>query len=46
MQPRRAEAATVYGEARYTCAVGEPMRPLKLRAVLEMTLVASPTVSP
>ena len=46
MQPRTADAATVYGDARYTCAVAEPMRPLKLRAVLEMTVVLSPTVSP
>src|SRR6185295_15548167 len=39
--PRTADAATVYGEARYTRALGEPMRPLKLRAVDEITVLPS-----
>ena len=46
MRPRRADAATVYGEPRNTCAVAAPMRPLKLRAVLEMTLTPSPIAAP
>src|SRR6266850_4237294 len=41
MCPATADAATVYGEARYTCAVADPMRPLKLRAVLEIATVSS-----
>ena len=31
-----AEAATVYGDARYTCASLRPIRPGKLRLVVEM----------
>ena len=46
MQPRTADAATVYGEPRYTCAVADPMRPLKLRAVLLMTVLPSAMAPP
>ncbi len=41
MRPAIAVAATVYGEARYVADVAAPMRPLKLRDVVEM-----PTFSP
>src|SRR5690606_4966813 len=41
MRPASAAAATVYGEARYTWALAAPMRPLKLRAVVETTLAPS-----
>jgi hypothetical protein len=46
MRPRKAEAATVHGEAKYTCTLDGPMRPLKLRAVLEITVVFSAKVAP
>jgi hypothetical protein len=46
MRPRSAEAATVYGEPRKTCAVAAPMRPLKLRAVLEITVAPSRIAAP
>src|SRR5262249_10544905 len=36
MRPATAVAATVYGEARYTWDDAAPMRPWKLRAVLEI----------
>src|SRR6266850_3367711 len=41
MRPAAALAATVYGEARYTCEEAAPIRPLKLRAVLEMATMFS-----
>src|SRR5207253_9725760 len=36
ISPVTADAATVYGEARYTCAVFDPILPGKLRLVVEM----------
>src|SRR2546423_459487 len=41
MRPVTADAATVYGEARYTCADAAPMRPLKFRAVVEIATAFS-----
>ena len=40
-RPATADAATVYGEARYTCADAAPMRPLKFRAVVEIATAFS-----
>src|SRR5919198_2458401 len=46
MRPVTADAATVYGDAKYTCADAAPMRPLKFRAVVEMATVCSPSWCP
>src|SRR6266513_197442 len=40
-RPATADAATVYGEARETCADAAPMRPLKFRAVVEIATAFS-----
>ena len=40
-RPASADAAAVYGDARYTCASLWPIRPGKLRLVVDTTVIGS-----